>query len=140
MATNKDCILYLDDIKAQLIEEFPTNKELTEKNFLMVYNFVCTDFNGVSENKIFRIFLNTFKDVIEFSFQNDASKSYMRTIFKKLNNKKVLDYLSVYMPAKSTVIKFIMDRFVNFFVYQQDLSISKEYRLKEIVDFVNEYI
>ena len=140
MATNKDCILYLDDIKAQLIEEFPTNKELTEKNFLMVYNFVCTDFNGVSENKIFRIFLNTFKDVIEFSFQNDASKSYMRTIFKKLNNKKVLDYLSVYMPAKSTVIKFIMDRFVNFFVYQQDLSISKEYKLKEIVDFVNEYI
>ena len=106
----------------------------------MVYNFVCTDFNGVSENKIFRIFLNTFKDVIEFSFQNDASKSYMRTSFKKLNNKKFLDYLSVYMPAKSTVIKFIMDRFVNFFVYQQDFSISKEYRLKEIVDFVNEYI
>lgn len=140
MATNKDCILYLDDTKAQLIEEFPTNKELTEKIFLMVYNFVCTDFNGVSENKIFRIFLNTFKDVIEFSFQNDASKSYMRTIFKKLNNKKFLDYLSVYMPAKSTVIKFIMDRFVNFFVYQQDFSISKEYRLKEIVDFVNEYI
>lgn len=140
MATNKDCILYLDDIKAQLIEEFPTNKELTEKIFLMVYNFVCTDFNGVSENKIFRIFLNTFKDVIEFSFQNDASKSYIRTIFKKLNNKKFLDYLSVYMPAKSTAIKFIMDRFVNFFVYQQDLSISKEYRLKEIVNFVNEYI
>ena len=139
MKQKEACLLYLDSAKSRLINDFPNNKELTDDLFIKVYNFVDTDFQGVSENKVFRIYLNTLKEVVELAFQKDASKSYMRNVFKQLNNEKLFDYLSIYINKKSTDVKFLMNKLVNFFVYQ-DTTRQKESILNEIIEFIDMYM
>ena len=57
-------------------------------------NFVRDDYEGVSDNKIYRLYLCLIKDMLVVSFENNASKSFMRGFFKILNNKTFTDYLS----------------------------------------------
>lgn len=135
MKNNTECLIYLENAKTQLTEEFPNNDDLSNILFLKICDVVNTDFDGVSENKIYRRFLSILIDIIETSFQNDASKSYLRSFFKKLNNSSFINYLSKAIPSKSDDIKFTIDRLVNFFVYQDPTS-KKEYRLEEIVSYI----
>lgn len=135
MNINNECLTYLESAKFQLTEEFPNNSDLCNTLFLIICDFVDEDFDGIVENKIYRSFIGQFIDIIEVSFENNASKSYLRSFFKKLNNRIFINYLSTLMPSKSDDISFTIDRLVNFFVYQDSTS-KKEYRLEEILSYL----
>ena len=135
MNINTECLTYLEIAKFQLTEEFPNNIDLCNTLFLKICDFVDEDFDGIVENKIYRSFIGQLIDIIEISFENNASKSYLRSFFKKLNNRIFINYLSTLMPSKSDDISFTIDRLVNFFVYQDSTS-KKEYRLEEILSYL----
>ena len=113
----RKCLIYLEFGKNKLNEEFPKCETVTQELFVQVSDFVNNDFDGISENKIYRLFLDKLKDITRYGFNSNVSKAYMRSFFKMLNNKNVVEYLTCIMKTKSTDISNIMKRFVNFFVY-----------------------
>ena len=135
MNSNTECLMYLENAKAELIEEFPNNNELSNTLFLKVCDLANEDFDGITENKIYRNFIGVLIDIVKISFENDASKSYLRSFFKKLNNCSFTNCLSKSMSSKSGDIKRIIDRLVYFFVYQNTSS-AKEYRLNEVLNYL----
>ena len=56
----KDCLTYLENEKIKLNEEFPKCETVTEELFIQVMDFVNDDFDGISENKIYRLFTDMF--------------------------------------------------------------------------------
>lgn len=134
-----DCRCYLENEKDKLIEEVPKYENVTIELFSKVLNYINDDFDGLSENKAYRYLLDTLKDAIYFCFEQNVSKSYMRNFFKKLNNRKLIDYLTSFMKTKATDIRFIMDRLVIFFVYWQDSDHTKDNKLKEIIKWLDEW-
>lgn len=137
MILKKECLSYLESEKSKLIEEFPKDKFTTEELFMQITVFIDNDFDGISENKIFRSFLDTLKNITYYAFDRDSSKAYLRSFFKILNNKSVIEYLTSLMKSKSVDIKNIMNRFVNFFVYWQNSDNTKENKLNEIIRLVD---
>ncbi len=133
----KDCLSYLEFEKVKLNEEFPKYESVTEELFVQVSDFMNNDFDDISENKIYRFFLDKLKDIIFYAFDRNVSKAYMRSFFKKLNNKNVVEYLTSIMKTKSIDISNIMKRFVNFFVYWQDSDNTKEKKLEEIIKLLD---
>ena len=133
----KDCLSYLEFEKVKLNEEFPKYESVTEELFVQVSDFMNNDFDDISENNIYRFFLDKLKDIIFYAFDRNVSKAYMRSFFKKLNNKNVLEYLTSIMKTKSIDISNIMKRFVNFFVYWQDSDNTKDKKLEEIIKLLD---
>lgn len=133
----KECLAYLEFEKIKLNEKFPKYETVTQELFVQVSDFVNSDFDGISDNKIYRLFLDKLKDITRYAFNSDVSKAYMRSFFKKLNNKNVVEYLTCIMKTKSIDISDIMKRFVNFFVYWQDSDNTKDKKLEEIIKLVD---
>ena len=133
----RKCLIYLEFGKNKLNEEFPKCETVTQELFVQVSDFVNNDFDGISENKIYRLFLDKLKDITRYAFNSNVSKAYMRSFFKMLNNKNVVEYLTCIMKIKSTDISNIMKRFVNFFVYWQDSDNTKDKKLEEIIKLVD---
>ena len=80
----------LTDLSLQLNSDYPEREDLTTYLLSKIKDFIETDFNGISENKIFRNLLITLREMIEFSFENDVTKSYLRMVFKTINNEPFL--------------------------------------------------
>ena len=133
----KECLSYLEIEKIKLNEEFPKYESVTEELFVQVSDFMNNDFDDISENKIYRFFLDKLKDITFYAFDRNVSKAYMRSFFKKLNNKNVVEYLTSIMKTKSIDISNIMKRFVNFFVYWQDSDNTKDKKLEEIIKLLD---
>lgn len=133
----KDCLSYLEFEKVKLNEEFPKYESVTEELFVQVSDFMNNDFDDISENKIYRFFLDKLKDITFYAFDRNVSKAYMRSFLKKLNNKNVVEYLTSIMKTKSIDISNIMKRFVNFFVYWQDSDNTKDKKLEEIIKLLD---
>ena len=136
MVTKKECLLYLEIEKTKLNEEFPKYKVTTEELFVQISDFVSDDFDGISENKIYRLFLDKLKDVICHALGLGVSKVYMMKLFKTLNDKNVIEYLTSTMKTKTADINNIMKRFINFFVYWQSSDNTKDKKLEEIIKLV----
>ena len=136
----KDCLSYLEFEKVKLNEEFPKYESVTEELFVQVSDFMNNDFDDISENKIYRFFLDKLKDITFYAFDRNVSKAYMRSFFKKLNNKNVVEYLTSIMKTKSIDISNIMKRFVNFFVYWQDSDNTKDKKLQEIIKLLDGWL
>ncbi len=132
-----DCLSYLEFEKVKLNEEFPKYESVTEELFVQVSDFMNNDFDDISENKKYRFFLDNLKDITFYAFDRNVSKAYMRSFFKKLNNKNVIEYLTSIMKTKSIDISNIMKRFVNFFVYWQDSDNTKDKKLQEIIKLLD---
>ena len=77
----KDCLSYLEFEKVKLNEEFPKYESVTEELFVQVSDFMNNDFDGISENKIYRFFLDKLKDITFYAFDRNVSKAYMRSFF-----------------------------------------------------------
>ena len=137
MNSNTECMKYLEKAKAELIDEFPNNNDLSNTLFLKICDFVNEDFDGIAENKIYRSYIYVLIDIIEIAFESDASKSYLRSFFKKLNCSSFTNCLSKSMPSKSGDTKRVIDRLVNFFVYQDGIN-QKEHRLEVIVNYLKD--
>ncbi len=140
MLTKQDYITFLNDERNKLINEFEKLDELTKKVFLSLIELSDKDLDSISENRRFRVFLTTFKEIIVMCFENHATKSYMRSLFKHLNNKNILAFYMELVPSRSTEIKQIMEIFVVFFVYWQDPETTKENKLQEILRRIDRWM
>lgn len=128
----------LDTLSAQLNIYYPDKEDLTKYLLFKINDFIETDFEGTSDNKIFHNFLITLQEMIEFSFENNANKSYLKMIFKNIKDEKILKKINHIMPSKEKDIKFLLNKLFYCFVYQ-DATNSNEYNLTEIIDFINSY-
>lgn len=137
MSYKSDCLFYLKNEKEELVEEFPQNEHLIEELFFKISDFVNMDFEGISDNKIYRNFLDFMKEILILSFEKNASKSFLHNFFKRLSNKKVTDYLASCAKTKSTDFKNVIERFVNEFVYWQESDHKKELKLNEIIKLID---
>ena len=86
--------------KNKLNDEFSKYEFITEELFIKLKDFINTDFDGISENKIYRLFLNVIKDMIYLSFDNGTPKKYMRSVFKIIDNDVFKDYVFSIMKTK----------------------------------------
>ena len=128
----------LTGLSLQLNSDYPEREDLTNYLLSKIKDFIESDFYGISGNKIFRNLLITLREMIEFSFENDATKSYLRMVFKTINNEPFLKEFNRLMPSKEKNINFLFNKLYNLFVYQ-DATSSHDYRLTEILGFLEYY-
>ena len=115
MDKKADLIAYLDQGIARLNAEFPQNAQSTTMLFQLIFGFLDTDFEEMTDNRIYRHFLASFKELIYFAFESGVSKSYLRCLFKYLDNNAFVDYLGNYAKVKTSSIQSVMDLLVNAF-------------------------
>lgn len=116
MNTRAELIAYLEREKIKVNTEFPQYEETTAELFQRVYAIFDVDFEELTDNRVYRCFLGAFKEMICFAFETDVSKAYLRYFFKSLNNEIVVGYLGNCAKSRAKDIRFVMDRFLNFFV------------------------
>ena len=136
MTVLEEFTAYLDKKTAEIIKDFPALKALTLRLTDKIKDFTEEDFEGVNENKVYRIFLDTVREIVNISIEENATKSYMRSFFKALDSKEVHKALTPFMQSKAEKVKSITDRMVNFYVYQDPTS-SEEYRKSEIMRYLD---
>ncbi len=116
MNNKADLIVYLEQGIAKLNFEFPQYEHSTSMLFQQIFDFLDSDFEEMTDNYIYRYFLTSFKELICFAFETGVTKSYLRCLFKCLNNRIFIGYLSNFAKCRSNDIQLVMDRFVDFFI------------------------
>ena len=116
MNKKTDLIVYLEQGITKLNIDFPQNGQSTTMLFRLVLDFLDADFAEMTDNRIYRYFLASFKELICCAFETGVSKSYLRCLFKHLNNNVFVGYLGNYAKTRANDIQLVMDRFVDFFV------------------------
>ncbi len=140
MSLKSECLTYLKKAKVELKNEFPKNEQLIDSLFMKFSVFVNDDYDGISDNKIYRLYLCLLKDIVVVSFENNASKSFMRSFFKRLNNKTVTDYLSSITKTQTINFKSPLNVMVNEFVYWQESDNKKELKLNDLINRINSWV
>ena len=116
MNKKTDLIVYLEQGITKLNIDFPQNGQSTTMLFRLVLDFLDADFAEMTDNRIYRYFLASFKELICCAFETGVSKSYLRCLFKHLNNNVFVGYLGNCAKTRANDIQLVMDRFVDFFV------------------------
>ena len=116
MNKKTDLIVYLEQGITKLNIDFPQNGQSTTMLFRLVLDFLDADFAEMTDNRIYRYFLASFKELICCAFETGVSKSYLRCLFKHLNNNVFVGYLGNYAKTRANDIQLVMDRFVDFFI------------------------
>ncbi len=138
MSISTNLMTYLKCEKENLISEFPKNEETTTILFEKVFDFFSTDFDEMSDNKVYRCFLVSFREIICIAFDKDVSKVYLRQFFKIMNNDIFLTYLTNHSKSRAKDIKNIMNRFVHFFINSwQEYNDNKDRVLDEIIGLID---
>ena len=138
MSISPNLMTYLKCEKENLISEFPKNEETTTILFEKVFDFLSTDFDEMSDNKVYRCFLVSFREIICIAFDKDVSKVYLRQFFKIMNNDIFLTYLSNHSKSRAKDIKNIMNRFVHFFINSwQGYNDNKDIMLDEFIGLID---
>ena len=133
-----ELITYLKQEKNKLNFEFPKNEKTTAFLFEKLYEFLENDFEEMSDNRVYRCFLTSFKEIICFAFEEDVSKAYLRCFFKCLNREDFVAYLAKYSKSRAQDIHFIMERFLHFFISSwQGYGDDNKQVLKEIVFLID---
>ena len=140
MSVKSECLSYLASTNTELIQNFTQSEQLTDSLFAVFSDFVTGDYEGISENKIYRSFLNTLTEIIEIAFENRASKSFLRSFFKILNNKAVTDYLSELAPKHTSDFNNSLARIASEFVYWQESDHKKELKLNYLKDIIESWM
>lgn len=138
MSLKSECLTYLEKSKDELKNGFSKNEQLIDSLFIKFSDFVNDDYEGIPDNKIERLYFFLLKDLIVISFENNASKSFMRNFFKSLNNKYVVDYLSSITPKVN--FKNSFNVMVNEFVYWQESDHKKELKLNQLLNRIDSWI
>lgn len=140
MSSKSECLSYLEKAKLEFNKEFPQNEQLIDSLFIKFSDFVNDDYEGISDNKINRLYLCLLKDLIVASFESNASKSFMRGFFKMLNNKTVTDYLSSITKTQTINFKNPLNAMVYEFVYWQESDHKKELKLNNLINRINSWM
>ena len=138
MSLKSECLTYLEKAKDELKNGFSKNEQLIDSLFIKFSDFVNDDYEGIPDNKIEILYFFLLKDLIVISFENNASKSFMRNFFKSLNNKYVVDYLSSITPKVD--FKNSFNVMVNEFVYWQESDHKKELKLNQLLNRIDSWI
>lgn len=135
MLLKKKCLSYLELEKIKPNEEFPKYEITTEELFVQVSDFVNKDFEGIPENKIYRLYLKQLKDMICYAFNNNVSKA---SFFKKLNNKNMAEYLTGIMKNNTKKTIFLSALIVVFCLLMAviDGVLKADYFVKSIIKLV----
>lgn len=140
MNTKSDLESYLECEMIMLNTEFPKFKDTTADLFQKSYEFISDDFDGLSDNCVFRLFLDSFKEIICFAFERDVSKAYLRSFFKIMNNEIIIAHIGNYAKSRLNDIKNVMFVFVNSFTTSwQGYDNNKERVLEEIVKSIDSW-
>lgn len=138
MNKKADLIVHLEQGITKLNAEFPQNERSTTMLFRLVFDFLDADFEEMTDRRVYRYFLISFKELICFAFETGVSKSYLRCLFKHLNNDAFVGYLSNYARTKANDIRLVMDRFVGFFIASwQGYDNDRERVLNNIVNSID---
>ena len=139
MSLKSESLLYVETAMAEYSNEFSDKEDLIHSLSVIFSDFLNEDYDGLTENRIYRLYLDTLKEIIITAFENDASKSLLRGFFKILNNKKVTDYLSSLAKSKSSDIKFLLERLYTEFVYWAESDITKDNKLNKLIDLIESW-
>ncbi len=140
MNTKYECLTYLKNEAAELNKSFQKNEQITEELFNIFIGFIDEDYEYITDNKTYRLFLKTIKEIVIKAFENNASKSFMRVFFKKLNNKAVINYLSDIAPKQTANFKNSLARLVSEFVYWQESDHKKELKLNYLISIIDSWM
>ncbi len=140
MNTKSECLTYLKNEAAELNKSFQKNEQITEELFNIFIGFIDEDYEYITDNSTYRLFLETIKEIIIAAFENNASKSFMRGFFKKLNNKAVINYLSNIAPNHTSNFKNSLAKLVSEFVYWQDSDHKKELELNYLISMIDSWM
>ncbi len=138
MTLKNRCLSYLHNEKIMLNDEFPKYEFTTEELFVKLKDFINTDFDGISENKIYRLFLNVIKEMIYLSFDNGTPKKYMRSVFKIIDNDVFKDYVFSIMKTKN--IKTIINHIARLFVATWQGYDDRDKRLNNIIHLIDNWM
>ncbi len=119
MSTYFDFSSYLECGENKLNSEFPNCGEVTKALFQKTHDFLNIDFEGLSDNRIYRYFLSNFNEMICLAFEKNASQKYMRSFFEIMSSEQFVEFLTNKAKSKAKDIQFLIERLWNFFVYAQ---------------------
>ena len=138
MNTKPDLESYLEYEMIKLSTEFPKFKDTTADLFQKLYEFISDDFDGISDNRVFRLFLDHFKEIVCFAFGRGVSKAYLRHFFKMMNNEIIITHIGNYAKSRLNDIKNVIYILVNSFTTSwQGYDDNKERVLEEIVKLID---
>lgn len=135
----QQCINAIKSEQENINKEFPKYENLTDSIFTEIIEFVNEDFDGITDNKIFRYFLDLCKNVLTTAFEQDAQKSYLRMVFKSLKNEDISKYFSYIMQSNAERMKVITDGLVIRCIYswQWMVPYDKERMLAEFLKYLD---
>lgn len=138
MYTKVELIAYLEQEKVKVNTEFPKYEKTTAELFERVYAFFDVDFEELPDNRVYRCFLGSFREILCFAFETDVSKAYLRCLFKSLNNEIVVGYLGSCAKSRAKDIRFVMDRFLGLFIATwQGYNDDKRRVQEDIIRFID---
>lgn len=135
MCSQDRCIAYLDTVKASLLADYPQKEQLTQDSFALVCDFVCSDFLGISEHKVFRSFLDVLKNIIENAFDCGAPKSYLHAFVKGLHTETVVDALTLHMKTRKADVNDVLWALKQYIVHTQAAS-DAEYKKSVLMEVI----
>ena len=69
------CLSTVEHEKTLIDNEFPKQKDLTNRIFVEILDFINQDFDGISDNKRYRCFLDLYKNILIISFQEKGQRN-----------------------------------------------------------------
>lgn len=138
----QQCINAIKSEQENINKEFPKYKNLTNNVFERITDFANEDFEGVSDNKRYRCFLDLCRDILTTAFEQDAQKSYLRMVFKTLKNEDISKYFSCVMQSRSKDFQVVRDGLVIRFItsWQGMQPYDKDKKLKEFLIYLDNCI
>lgn len=131
---------YLENKKNVLISAHPKHSETTVLLLAKTNDFLTTDFSGVSENHVYRHFLEHIKDIVQLAFEANVSKAYLQDFFNILSDNLVIRYIADYVPRRCNDIKQILNQIKYYLIHWQDSDKTKDKKLMEIISIIHDYI
>ncbi|MBR3954070.1 MAG: hypothetical protein IKJ63_01185 [Clostridia bacterium] len=135
MCAVDNCVAYLNAAKVKLLAEYPQLALFTQDSLASVCDFVCCDFSGISEHKVFRSFLDMLKDIIENAFTCDAPKSYLHALIRCLHDETVINALSLHMKERKSDVSYVLHGLKQYIVHTQAAS-EAEYKKSVLIEFI----
>lgn len=108
----QQCINVIKSEQENINKEFPKYESLTDDIFEKITDFANEDFDGITDNKRFRCFLDLCKTILTTAFEQDAQKSYLKMVFKALKNEDISKYFSKVMQSNAERMKVITEGLV----------------------------
>ncbi len=136
------CIAAIKTEQENINKEFPKYENLTDDIFEKITDFANEDFDGITDNKRFRCFLDLCKNILTTAFEQDAQKSYLRMVFKALKNEDISKYFSYIIQSNAEQMKVITDGLVIRCTYswQWMVPYDKERMLAEFLKYLDNCI